>query len=105
MIFDFITLCVDTISDENDPTGTKTIEYLKQCRRVMRLTLSNHASSVGLLPAIYFYSWTGNQQPILFLIMVSLLIEWDRTGKLNEFTERRAVFEEFLFKNRPLTVK
>ena len=105
MIFDFITLCVDTISDDDDLTGIKTIEYLKRCRRVMRLSLSNHASSLGLLPAVYFYSWTGNQQPILFLVMVSLLIEWDKTGKLNEFTDRRAEFEKFLFTNRTLTAQ
>lgn len=105
MIFDFITLCVDTISSDDDQTGIKTLEYLKRCRRVMRLTLSNHVSSLGLLPAVYFYSWTGNQQPILFLVMVSLLIQWDRAGKLNEFTERREKFERFLSSNRTLTAQ
>ena len=105
MIFDFITLCVDTPSLEDDATGQKTIEYLKRCKRVMLLTLSNHASSLGLLPAVYFYSWTGNQQPILFLTMVDLLIEFDRAKKLNDFTDRRAAFEQFLFSSRTLTAQ
>jgi hypothetical protein len=105
MIYDFISLCVDTVTNDDDLTGQKTIEYLKRCRRMMRLTLSNHASSLGLLPAVYFYSWTGNQQPILFLVMVSLLIEFDRSKRLNEFTDRRASFEQFLFNNRTLTAQ
>jgi hypothetical protein len=105
MIFDFITLCVDTPSPDDDTTGHKTIEYLKRCRRVMRLILSNHSSSLGLLPAVYFYSWTGNQQPILFLTMVELLIDFDRAKQLNQFTDRRAEFERFLYSNRTLTAQ
>jgi Protein of unknown function DUF262 len=105
MIFDFITLSVDTVSSKDDPTGEKTVEYLKRCRRVMRLALSDHPSSLGLHPAVYFYSWTGNQQPILFLVMVTLLIEWDKAKKLSWFTVHRAKFEQFLYANRTLTAQ
>ena len=105
MIYDFITLAVDTVSTEDDATGVKTIEYLKRCKRVMLLTLSHHESSIGLMPAVYFYSWTGNQQPILFLTMVSLLIDYDRARKLDEFTDRREEFENFLLVNRTLTAQ
>ena len=41
----------------------------------------------------------GNQQPILFLVLVSLIIDWDRTHRLNSFTEYRTELEEFLFRN------
>ncbi len=102
MVYDFVALCVGVVSQENDALGTRTIEYLERCRRVMWLLLSNHASSLGLHPAIYFYSWTGNQQPILFLAVVSLMLEMERSNRLIEFTERRRVFEEFLFSNRTL---
>jgi hypothetical protein len=102
MVYEFIALSVDTISNEDDQNGQKTIEYLTRCLRVMRLVLSNHPSSIGLHPAIYFYSWTGNQQPILFLSIVSLLIDRDRARKLDDFTLCRKRFEEFILKNRAL---
>ena len=105
MIYDFITLCADTMSTADDPTGQQTIEYLKRCRRVMNLVLSKKPSSVGLSPAVYFYSWTGNQQPVLFLTMVALLIEFDKGRKLPEFTDRRAAFEQFLITNRTLVAQ
>jgi hypothetical protein len=66
------------------------------------MLLSKHPSSLGLHPAIYFYSWTGSQQPILFLAVTSLIIEWDRRDKLRQFTNLRRQFEEFLFSSRTL---
>lgn len=73
-----------------------------RCRRVMGLLISRDPSSLGLHPAIYFYSWTGNQKPVLFLVIVELAIEWDQTGRLNAFTKHRRELEEFLFRNRTL---
>lgn len=102
MVYDFIALSVSTVSADDDIQGQRTVEYLTRCRRVMHLLLSKHASSLGLHPAIYFYSWTGNQQPILFLAVLSLVIDWDRANKLKEFTLRRRSFEEFLVSNRTL---
>jgi hypothetical protein len=103
MVFDFIILCVGVPSPENDEQGNRTVEYLTRCRRVMQLLLSSHASSLGLHPAVYFYSWTGKQQPILFLTMASLMVEWERAKRLPEFTENRENFESFLMSNRLVT--
>jgi len=102
MVYDFVALCVGTVSDETDIDGKRTIEYLSRCRRVMLLLVSKDASSLGLHPAIYFYSWTGNQQPVLFLTLVSLVIEWDQARRLPKFTHCRKELEEFLFRNRTL---
>jgi hypothetical protein len=55
-----------------------------------------------LHPAVYFFSWTGKQQPILFLTMAYLVVEWDRNKRLPYFTEHRAALEHFLVGNRPL---
>jgi hypothetical protein len=102
MVYDFIGVCVETAAAEGDKTGQRTIDYLIRCRSVMRLMLSNHASSLGLHPAIYFYSWTGNQQPILFLVMAILLIDLEHFKNLDKFTLCRKTFEEFLLANRNL---
>ncbi len=102
MVYDFINLCVGTPTTETDDTGQKTIEYLTRCRRVMQLMLSDHASSLGLHPAVYFYSWTGRQQPVLFLVVTQMIIEYDQKRRLPEFIQIRQTLEEFLMSNRPL---
>jgi hypothetical protein len=102
MVYDFIALCVGTPSKEDDEQGQRTIEYLMRCRRVMQMILSNDPSSLGLHPAVYFYSWTGKQQPILFLTIASLIVDAEQSKTLPDFIFRREAFEAFLMGNRPL---
>lgn len=103
MVYDFIEGCVGAPSPDDDETGERTVEYLNRCRRVMRLILSNYPSSLGLHPAVYFYSWTGKQQPILFITMANLVVEWERAGQLSKFIEVRGKFEDFLIEHRALS--
>jgi hypothetical protein len=102
MVYSFINLCIETPSKADDEDGKKTIDYLTRCRRVMWLLLGNHPSSLGLHPAVYFYSWTGKQQPILFLVMAEIIIDLERRKQLGSFVRHRQQFEEFLTRNRPL---
>ena len=102
MVWDFINLCIGAPSPEDDQEGTRTIEYLRRCQRVMQLLLSNDPSSLGLHPAVYFYSWTGKQQPILFLTIAELIVDWERSNKLPSFIDLRERFETFLTANRSL---
>lgn len=102
MVFDLISLSVGAADTADDEEGGRTIDYLRRTRRVMRMVLSNHPSSLGLHPAIYFYSWTGKQQPILFLVMATLMVKLERNKGIDEFVRFRARFEEFLIKNRSL---
>jgi hypothetical protein len=102
MVYDFVTLAVGAPSPDEDRQGERTIEYLIRTRRVMRLLLSHDPSSLGLHPAVYFYSWTGTQQPILFLTIASIIIEFERSNKLREFIRIRRGFEKFLMTNRSL---
>ena len=51
---------------------------------------------------MYFYSWTGKQQPILFLTIARLVLELERARKLDWFIDHREGFESFLMKNRSL---
>jgi HNH endonuclease len=85
-----------------DTTGQKTIDHLTRCRRVARLILSNDASSLGLHPAVYFYRWTGKQQPILFLTWTTIVIRLEQRKWLMEFIKLRSKVENFLIDNRPL---
>jgi hypothetical protein len=102
MVYDLVNLSVGPQTPTNDADGTRTIEYLKRTRRVTQLLLSNEPRSLGLHPAVYCYSWTGKQQPVLFLVLAELLIELDRTNRLDEFTECRKELESFLMNNRAL---
>lgn len=102
MVYDFVSMCVGAASPEDDIDGKRTLDYLHRCRHVMRLLLSNHASSLGLHPAVYFYSWTGKQQPVLFLVMAKFVINYEREGKIANFIPLRARFEQFLIEHRAL---
>jgi hypothetical protein len=102
MVYDFVNLSVGTVKDEVDVEGSRTVEFLKRARRAAQLVISNSPSSLGLHPAVYFYSWTGKQQPILSLTMAEIVIELDRHKKLDEFVKRRRSLEQFIMANRTL---
>lgn len=86
---------VDPLADE---TGERTIEYLKQTRRLINRISSEYASSLGLHPAVYFYSATGRHQPTSFLAIVKLMKEFEKTDRFSSFTKHRRAFENFLIK-------
>jgi hypothetical protein len=102
MVYGFTNLAAGVISPEDDKDGQRTVDYLTRCRRVMNLLVSADSSSLGLHPAVYFYSWTGKQQPILFLVIAQLMIDLEQDKKLLWFTEIRGRLESFLVNNRAL---
>jgi hypothetical protein len=85
-----------------DPDGDKTIAYLTNVRRILRRLCSNHASSLGLHPGLFFYSRSGSFQPAALLSFITLMRDWDTTDFLG-FTEVRQPFEAFLMANRNVT--
>lgn len=85
-----------------DEFGSETIKYLTEIRRVLWRFCSTHASSLGLHPALYFYSRNGTFQPSALLSFVVLMKDWETTDYL-AFIEVRAKFEEFLLRNRNVT--
>ena len=91
-------------SDElaSDPDGSKTIEYLTNARAMVWRLCSTHASSLGLHPALYFYSPSGIFQPGAILTFVTLFKGWD-TPDFRKFIAVRSKFEEFLLANRGIT--
>lgn len=85
-----------------DADGAKTLEYLTKTRSLIWRICSNHASSLGLHPALYFYSVSGTFQTAAFLSFVSMFKGWN-TKEFMSFTGVRASFEEFLLNHRGIT--
>ena len=102
MVHDFVLLCQGVVDGSEDTTGHRTVEFLRRTKRAAELIISNAPGSVGLHPAVYFYSWTGKQQPILFLTMAQIIIEYERNKKLPGFIEARGALEDFIIGNRTL---
>lgn len=85
-----------------DVDGSETLRYLTRIRSILWRVCSDHASSLGLHPALYFYSPSGVFQPTALLSFVSLFKSWD-TRDFIEFTGIRAQFEKFLLAHRSIT--
>lgn len=102
MIYGFTNLAAGVVAPDEDKDGQRTVDYLTRCRRVMNLLVSADNSSLGLHPAVYFYSWTGKQQPILFLVIAQLVVDLEQRKRLPSFTEIRGRLESFLIGNRAL---
>ncbi|MDD1508602.1 GmrSD restriction endonuclease domain-containing protein [Pseudomonas sp. CNPSo 3701] len=102
MVYDLVCISTNSYTPPDDDNGQKTIDYLTRTKRVTQLILSNHSSSLGLHPAVYFYSWTGKQQSILLLIIVQLAIKLEQEKRLPEFISARKNLEEYLINNRAL---
>jgi len=87
---------------EEDRDGSATIDFLKNVRRVSSLIAGTQPKSLGLHPAVYFYSATGIYQPAAFLAAVKFAQEIESTDKLILFTDNRKNFEEILINYKHL---
>lgn len=83
----------------DDEDGSHTTDYLKATRSMLRRICSNHPSSLGLHPALYFYAKSGTFQSGALLVFVELMRDWT-AEQFKAFTRVREDFEEFLLKNR-----
>lgn len=101
LVLDFINIvCVDNSTgkaetpDDND--GEATINTLKRIRKVAYRLNSNHTSSLGLHPAVYFYSQDGRHKTASFFAMVDFIINLDKRKSINNFILVREKFEDFI---------
>lgn len=83
-------------STADDTTGEKTIAVLKKVRRIAYALNSTHASSLGLHPAVYFYSQEGRYKSSSFLAMVDFVAKLLRSNKIDDFIKVRRDFERFI---------
>lgn len=81
---------------EDDTDGKATIKYLNKCLKVVRRLNSVHPSSLGLHPAIYFYSKDGRHKPASFWAAIDFIQELENKKKFSWFTDIREDFELFL---------
>lgn len=102
LIFDFVNLVNDVSVKEvaEDKTGAETIEYLKRVRRIVQHISGLHPSSLGLHPAVYFYSVVGRHQPTALLAAAGLVRELNQADRFPQFTKHRRRFEDFLLENK-----
>lgn len=83
---------------EDDTTGEKTTNFLKKTRKVAWLLNSNHSSSLGLHPIIYFYSQDGRYKIASFFAIVDLIINLENRKKFDDFVKAREEFEKVIQK-------
>jgi hypothetical protein len=88
---------------EPDLDGSQTVATLNRCRKVLARISGNEKGSLGLHPAVYFYSDRGKYLPELFLGIIYLfklkLLNND-DNFFHKFTVAREAIEEFLIKNK-----
>ena len=85
-----------------DRDGSKTIKFLENVRNASSRIAGLRPQSLGLHPAVYFYSATGKYQPAAFLAAVRFIQELEAINQLNLFTKQRFDFEELLVKHKYL---
>ena len=101
LILDLINLVNDIKSEDKlqaDKDGNETLKFLFNTRKIVQRLSGSHPSSLGLHPAVYFYSQQGRYQSTSFLAMAQLVREFENKNYFNKFTENRQKFEEFIIK-------
>lgn len=85
-----------------DSDGAQTIKYLERVKDRLDLVTGSHPQSLGLHPAIYFYTRGGEFQPIAFTAVVGFVADLEQAKKLKEFIRIRKAFERFLIAHKDL---
>jgi len=83
-------------NEENDSDGEATMTVLMNVRKIAYLLNSNNASSLGLHPAVYFYSQEGLHKSASFLAITDFASRLRERKKLNDFISVRPRFERFI---------
>ncbi len=96
LIVDMINIVTKQNSSEDDDSGEKTIAVLKDVRKIAYLLNSNHPSSLGLHPAVYFYSQEGRHKSASFLAITDFTARLSQRKKINNFLKVRPRFESFI---------
>jgi hypothetical protein len=87
---------------EDDLDGESTISVLKRTRKLLARLSGNHPSSLGLHPAVYFYSTAGRYQVTAFLATIELFRKFEATNFFPKFIAVRRRFEDFIIKYKSI---
>lgn len=88
---------------DNDTNGKLTVGVLKEALQVINRIAGNNIQSLGLHPAVYFYSEKGKYSRFFFLGMTALIQDKLRNNNdrfFKEFTVARRRIEDWLIKNK-----
>lgn len=102
LVIEFVDLANEILEKQpsDDATGEATALFLHKTLRLARRISGVHASSLGLHPAVYFYSTAGRYQPTAFLAVAGMVKELERSNQFEQFTSVRAPFEEFVLAHK-----
>lgn len=113
LIFDFVNIAnakpvIDASKKKSEapkaehekPNEDETLEVMRKADRLARRMTGTHASSLGLHPAVYFYSLIARHQPTPVLAMASLMMDMEATDSFIPFTHVRKNFEDFLVSHK-----
>ena len=101
LIVDFVNIVNgDRLNKEgdlmDDIDGSETIKFLNNCKKIARRINSNHPSSLGLHPVVYFYSQTGRHKIASFFSIIAFIMELEKKNEFNNFIKVREQFESLL---------
>lgn len=113
LIFDFVNIAnnfpvIDSSKAKNikptamiAPDEEETLRVIAKAKALADRITGKDPASLGLLPAVYFYSQNARHQPTSVLAMAALIVDLEAANRFNDFTDVRAAFEEFLIDNKP----
>jgi hypothetical protein len=96
----FIKKGEEEIAIEDDLDGAETIKILKKARKILYRICSEHSSSLGLHPQVYFYSTTGRYQITALLAIIEMMKDFEEKDKFKYFIDAREGFEKFLIEHK-----
>lgn len=85
---------IDTQLDD-DSDGSKTVEFLEKTKKSLSYISGKTPNSLGLHPAIYFYSDTGRHQFTSLMAWIEVLKYMELHKSFKKFTLIRRKFEDF----------
>ncbi len=113
LLIKFITLCsatqtnpypkIESFPEDEDGQATKTA--LSNCYRVASWLTGNEGCSLGLHPAVYFYTDQGRHSADMFLAFASLVarkLAFNQKQFFKDFTDSRKIIEDFLIDIKPI---
>ncbi|GAB2823701.1 hypothetical protein GCM10027176_30220 [Actinoallomurus bryophytorum] len=83
---------------DDDMDGHATIRCMRAVKRAASRIAGKDPASLGLHPAVYFYSATGRFQPAAFLAAIAFIKDLEQRRAVAKFTDIRAGFEDFLIR-------
>jgi hypothetical protein len=85
---------VDALADDND--GSETVEHIKKAKKAVELILSDTPPSLGLHPALYFYTSGGVFQPAALFNVLSWIAQLEQKKEIVRFLKVRGYFEQMM---------